>query len=249
MPLSIEDEGARAMPSKSGKPVAIVTGGGRGMGGAIARELASKGYALALTSPSESCEKLAKELGAVARRGRTEIADDIKGIVDLALSSYGRVDAVVNFAGHPPKGDLIDIADENWSLGNDMMVLSVVRMARLVTPLMLGQGKGAFVNISTFAAFEPSLGFPVSCAYRAALGAFTKLYADRYAENNIRMNSVLPGFIDSLDSKPGTADKIPMKRIGKVSEIAGTVAFLLSDAAGYITGQNLRVDGGLTRHV
>ena len=237
------------MPSKSDKPVAIVTGGGRGMGGAIARELASKGYALALTSPSESCEKLAKELGAVARRGRTENADDIKGIVDLALDTYGRIDAVVNFAGHPPKGDLIDISDENWSLGNDMMVLSVVRMTRLVTPVMLSQGKGAFVNISTFAAFEPSLGFPVSCAYRAALGAFTKLYADRYAENNIRMNSVLPGFIDSLESKPGTAEKVPMKRIGKVSEIAGTVAFLLSDAAGYITGQNLRVDGGLTRHV
>ena len=237
------------MPSKSDKRVAIVTGGGRGMGGAIARELASKGYALALTSPSESCEKLAKELGAVARRGRTENADDIKGIVDLALDTYGRIDAVVNFAGHPPKGDLIDISDENWSLGNDMMVLSVVRMTRLVTPVMLSQGKGAFVNISTFAAFEPSLGFPVSCAYRAALGAFTKLYADRYAENNIRMNSVLPGFIDSLESKPGTAEKVPMKRIGKVSEIAGTVAFLLSDAAGYITGQNLRVDGGLTRHI
>jgi NAD(P)-dependent dehydrogenase (short-subunit alcohol dehydrogenase family) len=237
------------MPSKSDKPVAIVTGGGRGMGGAIARELASKGYALALTSPSESCEKLAKELGAVARRGRTENADDIKGIVDLALDTYARIDAVVNFAGHPPKGDLIDISDENWSLGNDMMVLSVVRMTRLVTPVMLAQGKGAFVNISTFAAFEPSLGFPVSCAYRAALGAFTKLYADRYAENNIRMNSVLPGFIDSLESKPGTAEKVPMKRIGKVSEIAGTVAFLLSDAAGYITGQNLRVDGGLTRHI
>lgn len=237
------------MPSKSGKPVAIVTGGGRGMGGAIARELASKGYALALTSPSESCEKLALELGAVARRGRTENADDIEGIVELALSTYGRIDAVVNFAGHPPKGDLIDITDENWTLGNDMMVLSVVRMARLVTPVMLKQGKGAFVNLSTFAAFEPSLGFPVSCAYRAALGAFTKLYSDRYAENNIRMNSVLPGFVDSLEAKPGTADRIPMKRIGKVSEIAGTVAFLLSDAAGYITGQNIRVDGGLTRHV
>ena len=237
------------MPSSSEGPVAIVTGGGRGIGAAIARQLSAEGYALALTSPSDSCEKLAKELGAVARRGRTEIADDIKGVVDLALSTYGRIDAVVNFAGHPPKGDLLDISDENWALGNDMMVMSVIRMARLVTPVMLKQGKGAFVNISTFAAFEPSLGFPVSCAYRAALGAFTKLYADRYAENDIRMNSVLPGFTDSLEFKPGTAEKIPMKRIGKVSEIAKTVAFLLSDGAGYITGQNIRVDGGITRHV
>ena len=237
------------MPGKSEKPVAIVTGGGRGMGGAIARELDTQGYALALTSPSESCERLAEELGAVARRGRTENADDIKGIVDLALETYGRIDAVVNFAGHPPKADLIDISDEDWSLGNDMMVMSVVRMARLVTPVMLQQGKGAFVNITTFAAFEPSLAFPVSCAYRAAVGAFTKLYADRYAENNIRMNAVLPGYVDSLDHKPGTADKVPMKRIGSTAEIAKTVAFLLSDDAGYITGQNIRVDGGVTRHV
>lgn len=219
------------------------------MGGAIARELHAQGHALALTSPSDSCEKLARELGGVARRGRTENAEDIKGIVDLALSTYGRIDAVVNFAGHPPKGDLIDITDENWSLGNDMMVLSVVRMARLVTPVMLKQGKGAFVNVTTFAAFEPSLAFPVSCAYRAAVGAFTKLYADRYAANNIRMNAVLPGFIDSLDHKPGTADRIPMKRVGTTAEIAKTAAFLLSDGAGYITGQNIRVDGGITRHV
>jgi NAD(P)-dependent dehydrogenase (short-subunit alcohol dehydrogenase family) len=237
------------MSSNPGKPVAIVTGGGRGMGAAIARELAGQGYALALTSPSDSCETLAKELGAVARRGRTEVEADIKGIVDLALETYSRIDAVVNFAGHPPKGDLLDISDDNWSLGNDMMVLSVVRMARLVTPVMLKQGSGAFVNVTTFAAFEPSLAFPVSCAYRAAVGAFTKLYADRYAENNIRMNSVLPGFIDSLDHKPGTAATVPMKRLGRMGEIAKTVAFLLSDGAGYITGQNLRVDGGITRHV
>ena len=131
------------------------------MGAAIARELAAQGYALALTSPSESCEKLAAELGGVARRGKAESAADIEGIVALALSTYGRIDAVVNHTGHPPKGDLIDISDDNWSLGNDMMVLSVVRMARLVTPVMLKQGKGAFVNITTFAAFEPSLAFPV----------------------------------------------------------------------------------------
>lgn len=237
------------MPDKSEKPVAIVTGGGRGMGGAIARELHSQGYALALTSPSESCEILATELGAVARRGRTEKAGDIKGIVDLALSTYDRIDAVVNFAGHPPKADLIDISDEDWSLGNDMMVLSVVRMARLVTPVMLRQGKGAFVNVTTLAAFEPSLDFPVSSAYRAAVGAYTKLYADRYAANNIRMNAVLPGYVDSLEHKPGITDKIPMRRLGSVAEIAKTVAFLLSDGAGYITGQNIRVDGGVTRHV
>lgn len=230
-------------------PVALVTGGGRGMGAAIARELHAQGYRLALMSPSQSCETLAAELGGVAYRGVAEKAEDIQGIFDITMSSYGRIDAVVNHTGHPPKGDLLDILDEDWALGSDMMVLSLVRMAKLVTPIMVDQGKGAFVNISTFAAYEPSLVFPVSCTYRAAAGAFTKLYADRYAESGIRMNSILPGYIDSLDHKPETAGKVPMKRIGLMEEIAKTAAFLLSDGAGYITGQNIRVDGGLTRHV
>lgn len=229
--------------------VALITGGGRGMGEAIARELHAQGYKLALMSPSESCEKLAAELGGVASRGVAEKAEDIQAIFDLTMQTYGRIDAVVNLTGHPPKGDLLDITDEDWALGSDMMILSLVRMARLVTPVMLKQGKGAFVNITTFAAYEPSLVFPVSCTYRAAAGAFAKLYSDRYAAGNIRMNCVLPGYIDSLDHKPGTAEKVPMKRLGQVKEIAKTTAFLLSDGAGYITGQNLRVDGGVTRHV
>ena len=129
----------------------------------------------------------------------------------------------VNHTGHPPKGDLLDITDDKWIEGNDLMMLSVVRMARMVTPLMLKQGQGAWVNITTFAAFEPSLKFPVSCAYRAAVGAYTKLYADRYAGSNIRMNALLPGYIDSLAHVAETAEKIPMKRIGRVEEIAKTV--------------------------
>ncbi|HSV61208.1 MAG TPA: SDR family oxidoreductase [Variovorax sp.] len=230
-------------------PVAIVTAAGRGMGAAIARELHARGYRLALMSPSGSAQALAEELGGFGLAGSVASAEDLKRLVDGTLGAFGRVDAVVNHTGHPPKGDLLDIADENWALGNDLMVMSVVRMAKLVTPAMLAQGKGAFVNITTFAAFEPSPKFPVSCAYRAAVGAFTKLYADRYAASNIRMNALLPGYIDSLDHKPEIAQGIPMGRLGSVQEIAKTAAFLLSDDAGYITGQNIRVDGGITRHV
>ena len=236
-------------PSDTTAPVAIVTGGGRGMGAAIARELHARGYRLALISPSGSAETLATELGGFGVGGSVEKADDIAALVEGTMARFGRIDAVVNHTGHPPKGDLVDILDEDWVRGNEMMVMSVVRMARLVTPVMLRQGKGAWVNITTFAAFEPSLVFPVSCAYRAAVGAFTKLYADRYAADNIRMNALLPGYIDSLDHKPETAGKIPMGRIGTMREIAETAAFLLSDGAGYITGQNLRVDGGITRGV
>ena len=233
----------------SDRKVAIIVGGGRGMGAGIARELASRGYDLALTSPSESCERLAEELGGIARPGSAAEERDLKAIFELAMERYGRIDALVNHTGHPPKGDLLDIEDDKWALGNDMMVLSVVRMSRLVTPVMERQGKGSILNITTFAAFEPSLIFPVSCVYRAGVGAFTKLYADRYAEAGIRMNALLPGFVDSLDHTEETAQKVPMKRIGRVEEVAKTAAFLLSDDAGYITGQNIRVDGGITRHV
>lgn len=228
--------------------VCLLTGAGRGIGAAVAREMASRGYKVALMSPSENCETLAAELGGVARRGVAQSDDDLRGIVDLAMSSYGRIDAVLNHTGHPPKGDLLDITDENWDLANDMIVKSVVRMARHVTPVMESQGGGSIVNITTYAALEPSLWFPASCVYRAGVSAFAKLYADRYGPKNIRMNCLLPGFTDSLDvAKYG--DMAALKRIGKVEEQAKAAAFLLSDDSSYITGQSLRVDGGLTRHV
>jgi NAD(P)-dependent dehydrogenase (short-subunit alcohol dehydrogenase family) len=157
------------------------------------------------------------------------------------------VDAVVNHTGHPPKGDLLAIADSDWHLGLDVVLMNVVRMSRLVTPIMAQAGGGAIVNVSSFAAFEPDPDFPVSASLRTALAAFTKLYADRYAREGIRMNKVLPGFIDSLPEKPERKARIPLQRYGSVEEIAKTVAFLLSADAGYITGQNIMVDGGLVR--
>lgn len=228
--------------------VCLVTGGGRGIGAAVAREMHAQGYSLVLMSPSESCETLAAELGGVARRGVAQNPDDLAAIVDLAMTTHGRIDAVLNHTGHPPKGDLLEITDENWDLANDMIVKSVVRMARLVTPIMEAQGGGAIVNVTTYAAFEPSPWFPASCVYRAGVSSFTKLYADRYGPKNIRMNCLMPGFTDSLDVGK-FADLTALKRIARVEEQARAAAFLLTDASSYITGQSLRVDGGLTRHV
>ena len=229
--------------------VAVITGGGRGMGAAIARKLNEQGYRLALMSPSESARVLADELGGIGLQGSTASLDDIEALVEATRNAYGQIDAVVNHTGGPPKGELLDIPDDDWHAALDLVILNVVRMCRLVTPLMVKQGGGAFVNITTFSAFEPDLRFPVSSALRAGLGSFTKMFSDRYAAEGIRMNNILPGFTDSLNFPDDWAETVPMKRIGKVSEIADTVAFLLSDGAGYITGQNIRVDGGLTRHV
>jgi NAD(P)-dependent dehydrogenase (short-subunit alcohol dehydrogenase family) len=229
--------------------VAIVTAAGRGMGAACARELAARGYRLALISTSGAAATLAAELGGVGLRGSVTEPRDLESLVEATLERWGRIDAVVNNTGHPPRGEILEIADDDWHRALDLVVLNVVRMARLVTPVMERQGGGAIVNVSTFAAYEPSLDFPVSSALRAALGGFTKLYARRYAAAGIRMNCLLPGFIDSYPENPETVASIPMGRYGQVEEIARTVAFLVSDDAGYVTGESLRVDGGLARSI
>jgi len=235
------------MPADS--PVAIVTAASKGIGAATARELARRGYRLGLLARSEGVAALAGELGGIAVQGSVTEPADLQRLVETVMARHGRIDAVVNHTGHPPKGDLLAIPDADWHLGLDTVLLNAVRMARLVTPIMEQQGGGAIVNVSTFAAFEPDPDFPVSASLRAALGAFAKLYADRYAKAGIRMNNMLPGFIDSLPEKAERTARIPMGRYGRVEEVARTIAFLLSADAGYITGQNLRVDGGLTRSV
>ncbi len=219
------------------------------MGAAAARKLADDGFRVAILSSSGKGEALAAELGGIGVTGSNQSNDDLKRLVDKVVAQWGRVDVLVNSAGHGPRAPILDITDEDWHRGMDVYLLSAVRPARLVAPLMVKQGGGSIVNISTFAAFEPDPVFPTSGVFRAGLAAFTKLFADKYAADNVRMNNVLPGFIDSLPEKAEFRGRIPMGRYGKSSEIAAVIGFLASEGAGYITGQNLRVDGGITRSV
>ena len=225
----------------------LIIGGGRGIGAATAREMAAKGYKLALMSPSESCEQLAAELGGVACRGVAESAADTKALFDMTMQHYGRVDAVLIHVGGPPKGDLLEIPEEDWDKAMEMVLKPVIRMTKHVTPVMQAQGGGAIVAITTFSAFEPSLLFPTSSVFRVGVSSYAKLYSDRYAADSIRFNCVLPGYTDSLDLPRKFADMAPMKRLGRAEEQGKAAAFLLCDDSSYITGQSLRVDGGLTR--
>ena len=178
--------------------------------------------------------------------GNVTNSDDLQKLVDLTIDSYGQLDAVINNTGHPPKGELLEITDADWRQAFDLLLMNVVRMCRLVVPLMLKNG-GSIVNISSFGAEEPNLAFPTSSTIRAGLAAYVKLFSDKYGKDGIRMNNLLPGFVDSYEVSDEIRSAIPLGREAAVSEIAKTAAFLLSEEASYITGQNIRADGGLGR--
>ncbi|GCA52539.1 MULTISPECIES: SDR family oxidoreductase [Sinorhizobium] len=233
----------------SEQKVAIVTAGGSGMGAEAARRMAAEGYRVAVLSSSGKGEALAKELGGIGVTGSNQSNDDLKRLVDAAYDAWGRVDALINSAGHGPRAPVLELTDEEWHRGMDVYFLNVVRPTRLVTPIMVEQKSGSIVNISTYAAFEPDPLFPTSGVFRSGLAAFTKLFADRYAADNVRMNNVLPGFIDSLPETEERRQRIPMGRYGASEEVAELIALLASDRGGYITGQNIRIDGGITRSV
>ena len=229
--------------------VAIVTAGGSGMGAAAARKLAAEGFKVAVLSSSGKGEALAAKLGGIGVTGSNQSTDDMKRLVDLTLERWGRIDVLINSAGHGPRAPVLEVTDAQWHAGLDVYLMNVIRPARLVTPVMVRQKGGAISNISTAWAFEPSAMFPTSAVFRSGLAAFAKLFADQYAADNVRMNNILPGWIDSLPATEERRRSVPMQRYGTSDEIAATIAFLASEGAAYITGQNIRVDGGLMRSV
>lgn len=188
---------------------------------------------------------MATALGGIGLRGDVANAADLERLVATTVDRCGRIDVLVNNTGHVAKGDLLTISDSAWREGLELLLLNVVRLARLVVPVMERQHGGAIVNISSLWAAQPHLEAPVSSVLRAGLGALTKLFADRYGPAGIRMNCVLPGFVEEADAAYVAAT--PIRRPAQPEEIARAVAFLASSEASFITGQSLRVDGGLTR--
>ncbi|MBD2504166.1 SDR family oxidoreductase [Anabaena azotica] len=225
--------------------VAIITAASRGIGAGCARELAAKGYNVALMARSPEVLDLAAELGGTAIQGSMTNPYDLQTLVESTLNKFGRIDAVVNSFGDPPRPDLLDISDEMWLENFEMLFLSLVRIARLVTPAMQNSGGGVIVNISASDSQEPSLGTPFSGTLRAAMEGFTKLYAKRYKADKIRMVCVAPFFVaDSMAELEGwnVPSDMMLGRPATYKEFAKTVAFLISDDAKFITGTTLKVD-------
>ena len=229
--------------------VALITAGGSGMGADAARRLAADGFKIGILSSSGKGKALGEELGGFGVTGSNLDPQSLQELVDGAMSRWGRVDVLVNSAGHGPKGPVLEISDEDWHMGMEVYLMNVIRPTRLVTPIMQAQGGGTILNISTFAAFEPDPLFPTSAIFRAGLAGFTKLFADKYGPENLRMNNILPGFIDSLPETEDRRARIPMGRYGRTEEVSSLISWLASEQGGYMTAQNLRVDGGLTRAV
>jgi NAD(P)-dependent dehydrogenase (short-subunit alcohol dehydrogenase family) len=229
--------------------VAIVTAGGSGMGAEAARRLSADGFKIAILSSSGKGEALAGELGGLGITGSNQSVEDLKRLVDGTMRRWGRIDVLVNSAGHGPRAPILEITDEQWRLGLDTYLMNVIRSTRLVAPIMVKQKSGVIINISTAWIFEPSAMFPTSAVFRAGLASYAKIFATQHAADNVRMNNVLPGWIDSLPGTDERRDSVPMRRYGTSKEIAATISFLASEGAGYITGQNIRVDGGVTHSV
>lgn len=246
------------------RPVALITGAGSGIGEAVAVELAGRGYDLVLMTRSDGAETVARRIGGTALRGSVTEAADLERMVATAMDRFGRIDAVLNNPGHAPNTGipgtggrydadadlrLLELTDADWREAMDMIFLSVARMVRHVAPIMAEQGGGVIVNITSFAQREPSFSYPTGSCMRMALAGYTKLFTDSFGRRNVRMNNVLPGFLENFPFEDRIRDQVPLGRPGTMEELARTVAFLMAPDAAYITGQSLLVDGGLNRSV
>ena len=231
--------------TESTAPVAIVTAASKGIGAACARELASRGWKVALLARSDAVRAVAEELGGVCVQGDVTDTKSLDALVGEALAEWGRIDGAVINSGHAKRAPLLEISDGEWMQGFELLFMTTVRLVNRLAPEMTKRGKGSIVTVSTAWAQSPNLRYPVSSPMRAGLGAYVKLAADELGSKGVRVNALLPGFIDSQQHDAALIDDVPLKRVGSAQEFAKAAAWLLSDESSYVTGQSWRVDGGV----
>lgn len=241
------------------KQTAIVTGGSRGIGRAVAVRLAKDGMNLVInyrgnSAAAEETERMCRELGAevLLVQGDVSRAEDCEKLAAQAKEAFGRVDVLVNNAGITRDGLLARMTEEDFRAVLDVNLVGPWNMMKAVNRIMMKQRYGRIVNLSSVTGLMGNMGQTNYAAAKAGIVGMTKSYAREVASRGITVNAVAPGFIDTdmTEAMPeGAKDKIitgiPMGRTGKPEDVAEAVAFLASKQAGYITGEVLRVDGGM----
>lgn len=241
------------------KQTAIVTGGSRGIGRAVAMRLAKDGMNLVInyrgnSAAAEETERLCRELGAevLLVQGDVSRTEDCEKLATQAKEAFGRVDVLVNNAGITRDGLLARMTEEDFRGVLDVNLVGPWNMMKAVNRIMMKQRYGRIVNLSSVTGLMGNMGQTNYAAAKAGIVGMTKSYAREVASRGITVNAVAPGFIDTdmTEAMPeGAKDKIitgiPMGRTGKPEDVAEAVAFLASEQAGYITGEVLRVDGGM----
>jgi 3-oxoacyl-[acyl-carrier protein] reductase len=254
--------------------VAMVAGASRGLGFAVARGLAAEGVSVSIASRAPqsidaAAERITTETGSAAIATAVDVrsADSLAAWHARTMEKFGGVDLLFVNAGGPPAGTALSFDDAAWQGAFELLVLSAVRMVRLAVPVMKARGGGAIVVSTSSAVREPIPNLALSNVVRSSVSAMSKTLANELAGDNIRVNHLMPGRIATdriieLDTIRGKASgasaddvrasyskTIPLGRYGEPAEFANAAVFLFSDAARYITGATLQVDGGLIRSV
>jgi len=240
------------------KKVALVTGAAQGIGAAIAERLAAEGAAVAavdinLEKAEETAARL-RELGVEARAYLVDVSNTeaVKQVVAEIVKAFGRVDILVNNAGITRDGLLLTMSEQDWDLVIAVNLKSIFNFTKAISRQMIKQKSGAIVNVSSVVGLMGNPGQINYSASKAGVIGATKSSAKELASRNIRVNAVCPGYIQTamterLDEKARQAliEYIPAKALGQPADVANAVLFLASDLASYVTGETLRVDGGM----
>ncbi len=254
--------------------IAVVGGASKGMGRAIAKGLAAEGEAVALLARDAgaveaAARSIAEETGAETLALPTDVTRriDVELAVRAVVERWRRLDVLVTNAGGPPFGGFEAMGDEQWQEAFELSLLSVVRLIRAALPHMRAAGGGRIVNLQSTSVKQPIEGLLLSNSIRPGVQGLTKSLSDELGREGITVNCVLPGriaterFVDLLEHRARAAGKTPeevrrsieqsiaLGRLGTPEEVAAVVVFLCSDAARYVTGQAITVDGGVTRNL
>jgi 3-oxoacyl-[acyl-carrier protein] reductase len=237
--------------------IALVTGGSRGIGGAVVKRLAGEGAEVVIVDLiQDAAEAMVAELtgqGRTARAVQADVRDGARAqaIVEEIVEQRGRIDVLVNSAGIVRDGLMAAMTPDQWRDVLEVNLFGTYNFCRAVAQHMSYQRKGSIVNLSSTAAEFPSRGQVNYAASKGGVEGLTRAMAKEFAPRSVRVNAVAPGLIDTDLSKAVRGlvgdrikDIIPMKRIGTPDDVANVVTFLASDEAAYVTGQVLRVDGG-----